>query len=125
MNALLSESPATSALSGTAVSVSPALVTHLDEVEFALLEARNRILSALDRELAEVRSQKSGINPPQTRSLHRYDADLPANVLPIGHDVFALANSLPLEASVDPALERATIEELNAALEAAFSQMTR
>lgn len=100
---------------------------QLEGVESALIEARGRILSALDRELDAVRAMKAhpanGSSPfPEIFQ----QSPLPANVLTLNPDVFAAPTKeqLPTEAALDPALERATIEELNAALAAAFNQVS-
>lgn len=98
---------------------------QLEGVELALMEVRGRILSALDRELEAVRAMKarptngSGA-PPEVFP----QSPLPANVLTLDREIFAPKEPLPPEAALDPALERATIEELNAALAAAFSQVS-
>ena len=49
---------------------------------------------------------------------------LPMNVVPVGRDLFRTTELPPREAAINPALERATVEELNAALAAAFSEMS-
>jgi hypothetical protein len=98
---------------------------QLEGVELALIEARSRILSALDCELEAVRAMKarptngSGVSPEVFQQ-----SPLPANVLTLNREIFAPKEQLPPEAALDPALERATIEELNAALAAAFSQVS-
>ena len=94
-------------------------------VELALIEARGRILGALDRELEAVRALKARrTNGSVTFHEVFQQSPLPANVLPVGREIFASKEQLPPEAALDPALERATIEELNAALAAAFSQIS-
>lgn len=109
----------------------PSVVTHarrseqLEGVELALIEARGRILGALDRELEALRALRvrrtngSGV----FHEVFQQSA-LPANVLTVSRETFAPKEEAPPEAMIDPALERATIEELNAALAAAFSQMS-
>ena len=110
---------------------------RFEGVEAALIEARDRILHALDFELAEVRLLKSRArhaSSPTRLALAESWGDpvpdvlhqppLPSNVVSVGRDVFAPKQQLPSEAALDPELERATIVELNAALAAAFSQMT-
>ena len=49
---------------------------------------------------------------------------LPQNVVPVGRDLFRTNELPPPEAALDPALERATVQELNDALAAAFSHMS-
>lgn len=98
---------------------------QLEGVELALIEARGRILGALDRELEAVRARRTR----HTNGLgivHEVfqQSPLPANVLTVSREAFELREPAPLEAAIDPALERATLEELNAALAAAFSQMS-
>ena len=93
----------------------------------ALLDTRNRIVGALDRELAEVRSLKNMTDVTVlTKSAQDFieHAPLPNNVLPVGREIFTASELKPAEMTLDPSLERATIEELNAALAAAFTQMS-
>jgi len=47
---------------------------------------------------------------------------LPVNVVPVSRELFM--GSAPQEAVLDPALERATVEELNAALADAFNHVS-
>lgn len=109
----------------------PSIVTHaryseqLEGVELALIETRGRILGALDRELEAVRALR-GRRTNGSGDFHEVfqPSGLPANVLTVSREVFAPKEEAPPEAMIDPALERATIEELNAALAAAFSQMS-
>lgn len=96
-------------------------------VELVLLEVRGRILNALDRELEAVRATIKGCptNGCSASPEVLHQSPLPANVLTLNREVFASTREpLPAEAALDPALERATIEELNAALAAAFSQVS-
>jgi hypothetical protein len=96
-----------------------------DDIELALLEARGRVLSALDRELDAVRTLKAR-RTRVSSSRHEVfrESQLPSNVLPMEQKESPAREEAPPEATLDPALERATIEELNAALAAAFNQMS-
>ncbi len=98
---------------------------QLEGVELALIEARGRILGALDRELETVRAQRirRANGSGMVREVFQ-QSPLPANVLTVSREIFEFREPAPLEAAIDPALERATLEELNAALAAAFSQMS-
>lgn len=92
-------------------------IVQLDRIEQMLMETKGRILRALDRELETLRAMKTVREVPAI-------AQLPNNVLEVGREFFTTPKPPPVEAMLDPALEKATIEELNAALAAAFSQMS-
>jgi hypothetical protein len=109
----------------------PSIVTgvraseRLEGVELALLEARNRIVGALDRELETVRALKTRWTNTGGMSHEVFQqSTLPANVLKVDREQFNSKDQAPPEAALDPVLERATLEELNAALAAAFNQMS-
>ena len=96
-----------------------------DAIEQSLLEARGRFLSALDGEIEALRALKARcIRIVSSRHEVFPESHVPPNVLPMGNRAPAAADGLPLEATLDPALERATIEELNASLAAAFRQIS-
>lgn len=110
---------------GPSVVTSARSSEQLEGVELALIEARGRILGALDRELAAVRARRTRhINGPSMAHEIFQQSPLPSNVLTVSREIFESREPAPLEAAIDPALERATLEELNAALAAAFSQMS-
>lgn len=115
---------------------------QLAGVEISLMEARSQVVSVLDREISEVRSLKKMVasrdqsfgvpsfNPADSRTPvkpsqeFRKPAPLPDNVLAISRELFTATEPKPVEMALDPELERATIEELNAALAAAFSHIS-
>ncbi len=115
---------------------------QLAGVEMSLMEARSQVVSVLDREISEVRSLKKmassrleafdlpSSKPAATRAQgkatndYNQPAPLPANVLAISRELFTATEPKPVEMALDPELERATIEELNAALAAAFSHIS-
>lgn len=115
---------------------------QLAGVEISLMEARSQVVSVLDREISEVRSLKKmaasrvetsalpSFNPADSRALGKpaqefsQPSPLPANVLAISRELFTATELKPVEMALDPELERATIEELNAALAAAFSHIS-
>jgi hypothetical protein len=110
---------------GPSVVTSARSLEPLEGVELALIEARGRVLSALDRELAAVRAIRAR-RTAGSGTFHEVfqQSPLPSNVLTAGRELFIAKEQAPLEAALDPALERATLEELNAALAAAFNQMS-
>lgn len=126
--------PSIASLPPNAAGVVPA--PELEGVEAALMAARDRILKELDRELAAIRVLRTRTRQASAPAMLAVadpwnDAvpdlsqcpPLPGNVVPVAREVFAPQPELPVEAALDPELERATIEELNAALAAAFNQM--
>jgi len=108
-------------------------------VEKSLLETRDQILNVLDRELSTVRnclaSIEAGSLAPashvsQTQpsgEMNHLLSDPPqydmSNVIPM---TAGYAGAAPLlhEAELDPKLVQATVDELNNALTAAFSQVS-
>ncbi len=98
---------------------------RLEGVELALQEARNRLVGAFDRELEMVRALKARWTNTGGISHEVFQqSSLPANVLKVDREFFNSNDQAPPEAALDPVLERATLEELNAALAAAFNQMS-
>lgn len=115
---------------------------QLAGVEISLMEARSQVVSVLDREISEVRSLKKRVatqspssgfyssnkvdskTPDMISREFTKPASLPANVLAISRELFNGSEPKPVEMALDPELERATIEELNAALAAAFSHIS-
>jgi len=98
----------------------------LGRVEQMLVETR-RALGALDRELDQIRASRKA-----TRQLQAIRdegcteiveaSSLPRNVVSISRDLFL--SEAPAEVVLDPALEKATVEELNAALADAFNHVS-
>lgn len=108
---------------------------QLAGVEISLMEARSQVVSVLDREISEVRSlKKMAASRLQSIDLPSFKpaespvsgkaAPLPSNVLAISRELFTSTDPKPVEMALDPELERATIDELNAALAAAFSHIS-
>ena len=100
---------------------------HLKDMETSLMRTRNQVVGYFDRELAKLRrfrTAREGGSPKAAEqavaAALMQEAPLPSNVVAVGRDVFASKEMPPVEARLDPDLERATVEELNAALEAAF-----
>lgn len=98
----------------------------LYRVERLLAETR-RALGALDRELDQIRaSRKAARNPEPLQNNATTDSgepqSLPRNVVSFSRDLFI--SETPPEVILDPALEKATVEELNAALADAFNHIS-
>jgi hypothetical protein len=92
-----------------------------------LLETR-RALGALDRELDQIRASRKAARQFQairdeSGAELMEAAPLPRNVVSISRDLF-LSETPPTEVVLDPALEKATVEELNAALADAFNHVS-
>lgn len=106
----------------------------LDGVERVLMETRSRILGALDRELDQIRASyqaqmdathRSAVAGPESEEggVNLMAASpVPQNVLTVSRELFIA--EAPQEVVLDPALERATVEELNAALADAFNHVS-
>lgn len=115
---------------------------QLAGVELSLMEARSKVTSVLDREISEVRTLKKMVatregsfaipafTPSESRLSAKaqqnftHPATLPPNVVALSREHFTASEPKPVEMALDPELERATIEELNAALAAAFSHIS-
>lgn len=105
--------------------------SDLGSVERVLIETRKRIVNALDRELDQIRATRQAAavgtaNQPEfaeneAGATLMEAAPLPLNVLTVSRELFI--NEAPQEAVLDPALEQATVEELNAALADAFNHV--
>ena len=93
----------------------------LDLILATLSELRRDIRFSANSNLWKDSPQCIGIEDDVIENEPR--AELPLNVVPVGRNFFRTSDLPPAEAVLDPVLERATIEELNAALEAAFSQI--
>jgi hypothetical protein len=107
-----------------------------DGVERVLMETRSRIMGALDRELDHIRATYQAVAQASTeaRTLETEAVQgeagtalmeappLPQNVVTVSRELFM--GSTPQEAVLDPALEQATVEELNAALADAFNHVS-
>jgi hypothetical protein len=106
------------------------------------MEARSKVVSVLDREISEVRCLKKMMAardgclplpsfkpaesnaPVKAQQSLTHPVTLPDNVVAISRELFTASEPKPVEMALDPELERATIEELNAALAAAFSHIS-
>ncbi len=115
---------------------------QLAGLELSLMEARSKVVSVLDREISEVRSMKkiaasrdgsfaiTAFKPAETctpvKALQNFThpTPLPPNVVAISRELFTATEPKPVEMALDPELEQATIDELNAALAAAFSHIS-
>jgi hypothetical protein len=122
---------------------------RLTQLESVLLEARGRVMLSFDRELATIRSWMDSLehfNPsvglqaldqPTPTSAPASFAEsvqelLAASPQPAAKNIVPFTASIPdlegksflEEPPLDPALASATIDELNAALAAAFAQMS-
>lgn len=115
---------------------------QLAGIEISLMEARSKVVSVLDREISEVRALKKmmathdgsyaipsiksaeSCAPVKTQQNCTHPMPLPDNVVAISREFFTATEPKPMEMALDPELERATIEELNAALAAAFSHIS-
>ena len=117
------------AVSSPETAVNAAFARRLEGVEVALVEAHDKITGAL----ARLRIWKDHASQPavgKTALAHDGGAEkfleespLPENVVPIRREIFARSDDFLVGPMFDPELERATVEELNAALAAAFSQI--
>lgn len=116
---------------------------HLAKLEATLLEARGRVMLSFDRELASLRGWMDSLDSfDPTTGLHAVSepapdtdaeplqeliADAPqlaaCNIVPFTGAAIPGSAALIEEPPVDPNLERATIDELNAALVAAFDHV--
>ena len=127
-------SPSLSSLATPSVELAQMLCRKIDLIEKALIDLRHEL------------EQSSGLVPPgpiRTRGtatsakdepvcngISAKDQDvtprqvLPHNVVPVGRARFLSPSRKPAEADIDPVLARATVDELNAALAAAFNQMS-
>jgi hypothetical protein len=136
--------PSSSAIPSTLPQASPALLRErLCQLEAALLEARGRVLFSFDRELTSLRGWMDLLeNFDPTVGLHAMPEPIPASKGGPAHELVAepphaaASNILPFSAAdftelagvieeppVDPCLASATLDELNAALTAAFQQV--
>jgi hypothetical protein len=119
---------------------------RLSQLEAALLEARGRVMLSFDRELASLRGWMDslehfdpmvGLQPlPESGSglvggsLESLMAEPPkpaaSNILPFTTSAFlGDTEKVVEEPPLDPALASATLDELNAALTAAFQHMAQ
>ena len=117
---------------------------RLAQLEATLLEARGRVMFSFDRELASLRGWMDSLEhfdpavglqaldepaiAPIGESLEALIAQAPhpaaSNILPFSTFGFAdAASSILEEQPLDPTLASATLDELNAALTAAFQHM--
>jgi hypothetical protein len=117
---------------------------RLAQLEATLLEARERVVHSFDRELALLRGWMDSLelfdptvglkalDEPEPShfgaSLDKLLAEPPplmaSNIVPFSTSAFgAGADAIVEEQPLDPALASATLEQLNAALTAAFEQM--
>jgi hypothetical protein len=117
---------------------------RLAQLEATLLEARERVVHSFDRELALLRGWMDSLelfdptaglkaldeSEPEYfgASLEQLLAEPPplmaSNIVPFSSGAFGKsANDIVEEQPLDPALASATLDELNAALTAAFEQM--
>jgi hypothetical protein len=117
---------------------------RLAQLETTLLEARERVVHSFDRELALLRGWLDtlelfdptvglkAVDEPESShfgaSLEKLFAEPPplmaSNIVPFSTSVFGgSADAIVEEQPIDPALASATLDELNAALTAAFEKM--
>jgi hypothetical protein len=117
---------------------------RLAQLEATLLEARERVVHSFDRELALLRGWTdslelfdptvglTALNEPESShvgpSLEKLLAEPPplmaSNIVPFSTSVFGgSSDAIVEEQPIDPALASATLDELNAALTAAFEKM--
>lgn len=115
-----------------------ALSEHLAQLEASLEETRGRVLSALDEELASIRKWMESLeNMDSNLTIYRPESaagakkdkaaktSKPDNIVQLHPQDFAGEPQEPTiqEPPLDPALEKATMDELNAALAAVFEHM--
>jgi hypothetical protein len=119
---------------------------RLSQLEAALLEARGRVMLSFDRELASLRGWMDSLEifDPTVglQAVHEEDSDtvrasleslmaqaphpVASNILPFSSQGFLVeADRIVEEPAMDPTLASATLDELNAALAAAFQQMAQ
>lgn len=126
--------------------VNALLMERLAQVEATLEEAKLRVVSSLDRELASVRGWLTALqtfDPTLTMdttgnqeaqgqgeaTIHSMMEQAPqpakSNIVAFHKGDFESTASPVQEPEVDPGLEKATVDELNAALDAAFREMEK
>ncbi|RBP43710.1 hypothetical protein DES53_105109 [Roseimicrobium gellanilyticum] len=113
---------------------------HLAQLESSLEETRGRVLSALDEELASIRQWMESLKDFDTAlTVYRPEAETsaegsektpskfkpskPSNIVELTAQDFAMTPEPLREPALDPTLEQATMDELNAALAAVFEHM--
>jgi hypothetical protein len=116
---------------------------RLSQLEAALLEARGRVMLSFDRELASLRGWMNSLEHfDPTKRLHALQEPAPeapgeslqeliaepphpaaSNIVPFSIYSETSDSGAIQEQPVDPTLASATLEELNAALAAAFQHM--
>ncbi len=116
------------------------LCEHLTQLEASLEETRNRVMGALDEELVSIRHWMDSLQSLEPAlSIYRPEKDAaqsagkvaaatkpskPNNIVQLSSQDFAnVQEPMVTEPPLDPALEKATMEELNAALAAVFEHM--
>ena len=123
-------------------TASAVLREQLFRMERSLLETRTQVMTVLDQELSALRRCLSSIESADPTSQAKHEApQFPAfmgmeqvlknppsfqvdNVIQMPPTSFTCHNDSPSEAEPDPKLAQATVDELNAALAAAFSQVS-
>ena len=126
------------------VAAQALLAERLGQLESTLLEARGRVVGSMDRELASIRGwldvlqnfdpthslQKPGQNVSlvgNESALSDLEMEPPAsvasNIVPFSASDFQPSDEALPEPPTDPTLEKATVDELNAALAAVFRHM--
>lgn len=124
--------------------VNSLLQEKLARIEATLVEARLRVVSTFDRELSSVRgwlqalqsfdptlNMETKVNPDHSEDgasdlQHLMEADpepATSKIVAFNKGDFASQTPPVPEPEVDPGLAKATVDELNAALEAAFQEM--
>lgn len=118
------------------------LCERLAQLEATLLEARGRVLFSMDRELASLRGwmdalqnfdpshslqkpeeQTASENAPLSGLLEEAPQTVASNIVPFSVADFTTRSAVLREPVLDPTLEQATVDELNAALAAAFQHV--
>jgi hypothetical protein len=120
------------------------LLQRLQKVHTSLLVTRAEVLKTLDHELSELRGWLENLQTfDPSVAMHKVaessadptslaveqliqeapHADLPEKVVQLTSAEFAEKGRAIEEAMIDPKLEKATVAELNAALQAAFHHM--
>lgn len=122
------------------------LCEHLAQLEASLMETRRQVLCTLDQELASLRGWRDSLQQlDPSLSLFRPELALspevqtpqhlaeliegapnhstPSNVVQLTKQDFVDALKPVEEPTLDPSLEKATMDELNAALAAVFEEM--
>lgn len=126
------------------VAAQALLAERLGQLESSILEARGRVLGSMDRELASIRGWLDVLQnfdpthslqkPGQSVTLVGADsavseleteppASVASNIVPFSAGDFQSGEVALPEPPIDPALEKATVDELNAALAAVFQHM--